>query len=45
MLFLSLNIEEQITIFILGEEKEVRKSQFYSIIVYKDKYLGGLEML
>ena len=37
MTFLSLNIEEKITISILREEIEVEWNIFYSIIAYKAK--------
>ena len=45
MLFFPLNIEEKIAISILGEEIEMGWSRFSSIIVYRSKYRGGLEML
>ena len=44
MLFFLLNIEEKIAISIIGKEIEVGWSRFFSIIAYRVKYKGGLEM-
>ena len=45
MLFFLLNIEEKIEISITGEKIEIGWSRFLSIIAYRGKYRGGVEML